>query len=177
MIRKLAVLCVFAAVGRGYGAIKLDAVASETAVSTNTINIPVTVSSNSDRFLGVGCAYYTSSANQSASTVRLNGVDLKFLRRDKDPSFAATTEYWYLVAPASGAGTVTVTFSAALPAGGAGCVAKEFSGVNQTTPIDTSAHSFVSGTNGQNPGTITTGVPGAFVDDVLVAGSSASPGS
>jgi len=154
-------------------AISFASVASGSIINTTTVNIPITISSNPNRILTVGCAYYTTT-NQSVSTAQLSGTNLTFLRRDKDASFAATTEYWYLLAPASGAGTVTITFSASV---GGGCTAKEFYGVSQTTPFNAQTFSLVSGTTTQNPGRITTTISGAFVDDILLTDQLATPGS
>src|SRR5215831_18462297 len=154
-------------------AISFASVASGSIINTTTVNIPITISSNPNRILTVGCAYYATT-NQSVSRARLSGAKLTFLRRDKNASFAAATEYWYLLAPRSGAGTVTITFSDSV---GGGCTAKEFYGVSQATPFNAQTFSLVSGTTTQNPGTIATTISGAFVDDILLTDQLATPGS
>jgi hypothetical protein len=171
MLYRIAVLCFYAVAGAP-GAIVLHPVSSQTApVGASTIPVQFIVSTNVNRFLGVGCAWYTTSGNpnQEISSVDWNGKTLTRLRRDKNPNYAVATEYWYMLAPASGKGKVTVRFSAPLPNGGGGCVAKEFSGVSQSQPIDTSTFSFTSGTVSQNAGTIQVGIAGAMVDNVLAA--------
>ena len=93
---------------------------------------PHTVShtcSGSDRLLVACIALYHSSSVVSALTY--NGVALTRLGNFSD--FQYNSEIWYLVNPASGANTLSLTLSD--PTFGMGLMGLSFTGVDQTTPM------------------------------------------
>ena len=93
----------------------------------------------SDRLLVVCLAFYHSSAFVSALTY--NGVALTFF--DAFSDFQYNSQIWYLVAPATGANTLSITFSGSVF--GMGLTAISFTGADQSTPL--SAFTSASGTS------------------------------
>lgn len=96
---------------RPNGTITQDStVNAETATSSATLTSPsITIAANSNRLLIVGV--YTRGSNvysNSVISVKLDGTtNLKRIRHDNRHD--ARTELWYLIAPATGTHTVTVT--------------------------------------------------------------------
>lgn len=89
-----------------------------------------TVAPNSGRLLLVGVA--TAGAGSTVTSVSLGGVPLRRLAAQDGSQQANRVELWFLVAPAMGTGTVTVTLGgpARVAAGAMG-----FAGVNQAVPF------------------------------------------
>jgi hypothetical protein len=156
-----------------FGAIVLDGVASRASTSPEiTMTYPMAVGAGAHRVLIVGVGYYNRGA--AVASVTYGGTKLELLRRDNDGTHAAATEYWYLVAPASGTADIAVKLnSPACFASGA----LSFSGVHQLIPVDAHASGFAPAGTPGNPGSITPVSNDAWIADFLVAGALPSPGS
>lgn len=108
----------------------------------------------------------------SVSAASYNAVAMTKLIRENDGVRNATVEIWYLVAPASGSNTVSVTL-----AGGtatfADAVCISYTGVDQVTPMDIGGSGAVvlngSTSNSLSPTTVTNN---AWVIDCIDAGGS-----
>jgi len=88
----------------------------------------------------------STTADEILDSATYNGVSLTSSTTRTGAS--ASVQFWYLVAPATGANTVSVTFcsSGSLGAGGAGV--STFTGVDQSTPIDaTTSSTFLNTAN------------------------------
>jgi len=92
-----------------------------------------TTGSGSNRIMVVGVSIRVASV--SVSSITYGAQSLTFLRADIHPSSTIRSELWYLIAPASGTATVTVTLSGTSRAVGGSCT---FAGVAQVSPIDAS---------------------------------------
>jgi hypothetical protein len=75
----------------------------------STYNWTHVIGTNNNRLLVVGVAIFASG---TVSSITLGGQSLSFLRSDVNGVYRS--ELWYLVAPASGVGTITVTLSGSL---------------------------------------------------------------
>lgn len=122
--------------------------------SLSTYNFTHVVGTNTNRLLTVGVSTFAAG---TVSTITYGGVSLTKLRADVNGIY--NSELWYLIAPASGSATVTVTLSASLTsiAGGA-----SWWNVDQTTPF--SANAGANGTNTPASGVVT---PGSITNRVF----------
>lgn len=113
----------------------------------STYNWSHTVGTNSNRLLVVGVSILAAG---SVTAVDLGGVALTKTRFDDTGVYRS--EIWYLINPASGAGTITVTLNASLTsiAGAA-----SWWNVDQTTPF--SANNGATGTNTPASAAVTPG--------------------
>jgi len=93
-----------------------------------------------DRILLVGATgYYTSGGPRSVTGITYNGVALTKINSINGTAdgISQSNDLWYLVAPATGSNTITITWSgAAQYASGSGM---SYTGVAQTSPIDSNA--------------------------------------
>lgn len=92
-------------------------------------------------FVKVGCY---QNAGQTVTGITYNGVALTKVDAQNQGTNTIRAELWYLVAPATGANNVIVTWSAAVAS--ASYCATSYTGVNQTTPLGTSAKTSGTGT-------------------------------
>lgn len=106
--------------------------------------------SGSDRILFVNVRIYdTGASNRSVSTISFNGVALTKVNSITAAVEGATQdgELWYLVAPATGTHTITVTLTGSVSHMASS--AFSYTGVDQTNPIDS------NNTGQNNTGTAT----------------------
>lgn len=113
--------------------IAIDTTATLTpAYSANTTNGAITIGAGTNR--GLVCAAYvrdTSASDLPVTSFTLGAQSLTFVRRDASPTHA--TEWWYLTAPTSGAGTVTVNTTGTVNQLSGYCVA--LTGMKVTSPV------------------------------------------
>ena len=109
----------------------------------------------------------------SVSAVTYNGVGLTRIATDGPTSPAIQGDLWYLVNPATGANTVSVTFAGGTPTR---VVAHSisFTGVDQATPIGTAAHANGSSTT---PSATVSSAAGELVVDALCWNSNVATAS
>ena len=140
--------------------IAVDAESSASdSTSVTTLSWTHTVGSGSDRLLMVGVS--SSVAAHTVTSLTYGAASLTFLGRRQSAS--VDTELWYLVAPAVGADTITVTLSAAARIVGG---AVSFTGVHQTTPLG----SYTSDTaTSASPSVTVSSAEGEAVIDCLAA--------
>lgn len=151
-------------------AIAFDAVASyapvgntvSTASWTHTVGAGLTNS-----ILVICMGYFGSSTSTAATSVTYNGVAATKVRRDNDGAGAAASEIWYLLNPASGANTVSITLSSVtivssdLPGGSV-----SLSGVDQANPLDSQAGSVSVGSHSSQSDNVTTVANNCWTVDV-----------
>jgi len=105
-------------------------------VTTSTTGA-ITIGSGADRGLVCGVQVRdTVAADRPVLTLTIGAQAMTFVRRDSMAGDGASTEWWVLIAPTSGAGTVTVTTTGTVYQLGGKCIA--LTGMNQTTPVGTS---------------------------------------
>jgi hypothetical protein len=92
-----------------------------------------TTGSGSNRIMIVGVSIRDTTVN--VSSISYGAQSLAFARADSNAGYVRS-EIWYLIAPASGTATVTVTLSGTSMATGGSCT---YTGVAQTSPIDANA--------------------------------------
>ncbi|MDF0645985.1 MAG: fibronectin type III domain-containing protein [Nitrospira sp.] len=151
-------------------AVTFDAVSnSATGNRTNAVTWSHTIGSGANRVLAVCTqARDTAAGNVAVTSVTVNGgIALTKARSDvrTDVGVALGTELWYLVNPAVGPNTITVTWAGALASYGVGS-ATSYAGVHQVTPVDATAGSGGSGTT--LSAQITTGTPHALITDCAI---------
>jgi len=126
--------------------ITFDAVSSgNNGGGSTSISWSHTTGSSSNRIMIVGVSIRTTTV--SVSSITYGSQSLTFIRADTHASATIRSELWYLIAPASGTATVTVTLSGTSKATGGSCT---YSGVAQTSPID--VHGGGTGTGGGGTG-------------------------
>ncbi|GAC1574870.1 MAG: hypothetical protein NVS3B9_6980 [Candidatus Doudnabacteria bacterium] len=120
----------------------LDTYSTATSTSLTVTNWSHTVTSaGADRILIVSLGSRNSCTNSPLTSVTYNGVALTNLAAIlQNPALSYYSEVWYLVNPASGTHTISVTSA------NGGCeyleaVASSWTGVNQTVPFGTLATS------------------------------------
>jgi hypothetical protein len=145
---------------------------SSTAISTAS-TFTATVAANSNRWLGVGCTYYSSAGTISSMTYA--GTAMTKVGRFNDGTHAATVEIWKILAPSTGTNNVVVTWGS--QPNFFGCSAISLYAVNQSTDVDTSTSHIVTGTTISNPGTITTANAGEWILNWVLAAATVSAGS
>lgn len=138
----------------GNSIVTLDATNFNTASSSSSVSASITVGSGSNRIL-VAMVATTGSA---ISTIQDAGVDL-ILAQSNTGGFS--TFAYYLLAPAPGSHTVTVTLSA-----GDNVYLSLFSlfGVNQVTPVD--SHNGGHNSSGSPSTSLTVGNANALETDI-----------
>jgi hypothetical protein len=120
-------------------------------------------------------ASYYNGAN-SITTITYNGVALTAVRRD-NPAGAAATEVWYLVAPASGANNVIITFGSGNSGGsGVSAAAISLSGIDQASPIDGQNGSGAAAGGTSQSTSVTTVADSAWLLDILTEDKSPTVG-
>ena len=117
-----------------------------------------TIGSGSNRVLIVT----TSSVNEQANSVTFNGAALTLVGRQVDADNASRISIWYRVNPATGPGTIQVTFAGS--AEGKTMGASSWSGVHQSVPVG--AFASASGTSGTPSVTVASAVGEVVVDAV-----------
>ena len=114
--------------------------------------------------MGIGASASTKTA--TVASVTYGSQALTFLSAHNDAGATRRVEFWFLLAPAVGANTITVTASA-YGAGtvGVGAVSETFTGADQTDPV----RPFVSndGTTATGTGVLTLDVPSALKETVF----------
>jgi hypothetical protein len=146
---------------------------SAAALNASSLVVPVTIPAT-DNLLVVAVAYYNRSV--SASAVTVNGTPLARIRRDSNPSYQATTEFWHVVNPPVGAVNVQITMTGATGTGiPLQAAAVSYSGVDAGLPVEAQAASIVGGTHTSHLDSVTTLTPGAVVLDVLTTGAATAP--
>lgn len=144
-------------------AIALDSYNSVQTAIASSLTYSATVGAIANGILVVGVEYYNWAL--SVSSLTFNGVSLTKAIRTNNGSLNAATEIWYLVNPPSGAHSVVVTLTGSTQLCSS---AASFSGVHQTTPMDTTALGNVVGSgSGSLSQSITTVTAGAWLVDVV----------
>lgn len=117
-------------------AIGRDAVAYSSGTGASTLSWSHACA-GTNRILTVAVRVFddTNDTERTVASVTYNGVALTRIDRQAQGNIAS--ELWYLVAPATGTNTVLVTLGAANDFSGASSVS--FTGVDQSSPINTSA--------------------------------------
>lgn len=155
--------------GGGTGDITIDTTSLLTdAFSTTTTSGSITIGSGSNR--GLVCAIQTrdaTAADRVVSTVTLGAQNFSFVRRDAMSSAGSSTEWWALINPASGAGTITPTTAGTVSQLAGFCIA--LAGMHQTTPIGSNHTGTVdaTGSGTQIITTISNPTSNAWVFDAL----------
>jgi hypothetical protein len=103
---------------------------SSATASTASLTWSHTVGTGANRLLVVGVAI--RNANNVVSAVSYAGKALTFLQARNNHDAAVRVEQWYLIAPPSGSGNVTVTLSGSAKVVGG---AVSFTGANQVAPF------------------------------------------
>ncbi len=144
--------------------------AATTGINTNVASLTIshTVAAGSDLALLASLGYYNRA--RSVTGVTFNGVPLTKQRRYENGSAAATSELWYLPAPAVGTYNLVYTLDAAT---GVGVelvgTAHSYSGVDQTTPIEAdNGGSVVTGAHTSHSGSVTPLTADAWIVDHLL---------
>ena len=145
-------------------AIAFDGTANANQDSVSSITFSHTVTSNTNGILIVGVAI-DSTANRSVSGITYNTIALTKVRSDDEPTTTLHSEVWYLLAPATGAHNVVVTFPGTMD--GAVCVSVSLTGVDQSTPVDAQAGSTSNVTVATDTVTVTTVADNSWVFDIL----------
>jgi len=118
--------------------IAFDAATNTTSTNTNTNSFSHTCT-GSDRFLIVPCASLNNGTSDAITSVTYDGVAMTRLGSALQvPSANWIIYLYYLVNPASGSNTVTVTRNTSN--GQTYGAAASYTGVDQTTPIDASTN-------------------------------------
>lgn len=146
---------------------QISTVKQNTSVSSFSFNVAVTAGLTGGLIILFAQTHSTGSISITAATY--NSVAMTKANRQNSIG-AATTEIWYLVNPASGTNSLSVTLSGS--AGFYDAVAISYSGVDQSTPMDATAvgQSVASGST-SNSLSITTVTNGAVVVDCVNAGA------
>ena len=125
-----------------------NATSSPYEASLSTYSFTHRVGSASNRALVVSVAIFAAG---SVSSITYNGVALSFVRADSNGVYR--TEWWQLVAPATGSNTVQVDLSTSLTSI---AEALSYSNVDQISPVDASGGANgVGGTASASATTIT----------------------
>jgi hypothetical protein len=162
-------------IGAAHAQIALDATSNATPAAASSLTWSHTVS-GSNRLLHVSVAARDGGGtNNDATGVTYNGVALTKVRDDSSNFGTYRSSVWRLVAPATGANNIVVTF-----AGTVGIVAQasgvSLTGVDQTTPD--------AGNNGASDGnstitsisaSVTTTADNAWIIDVIKKGGDDIP--
>jgi hypothetical protein len=144
--------------------IAMDSQSSATTSNSMTLTWSHTVGPGLTRSLLVVGLSIEKTSGASVESITYAGMPLT-----KAGAASATSgvkaELWYLTAPAAGADNVAVTFTKPLSTDGAVGGAISLSGVDQTTPVPTTA---TNGGDGMPSTTITTVNDGAWIIDAIM---------
>lgn len=141
-------------------ALAIDAVSSTSGNGAGPFSWSHTCS-GSDRVLFVGISHYDSS--DTVSGVTYNSVAMTAVPSGATNNGQFYVSLWYLIAPATGSNTVSVTFTGGVFDFKAGSVS--FTGADQTTPLGTAVTATGSSTT---PSVTVTSATGEIVLDTLV---------
>lgn len=142
-----------------------NATAGGFQASGNSLTFSHTVNSNTNGQLSV-CAY--SRNNQTVSGVTYNGVAMTKAAEVTDSTFGVVyASLWSLVAPATGANNVVVSFTGT-PSVMSGASAVSYTGVDQTTPYSNATTN--SGNSASSTVTVTSST-GSLVVDCMTSAS------
>jgi hypothetical protein len=149
-------------------AIALDATTnSGRGTNVSTCSWSHTCSGN-NRLLVV-CVGFKAPTGTTVSSLTYNGVALTFVRANENIISAGTiarSEIWYLVSPATGANSISLTLSASASAVLAGAIS--LTEVDQSSPLD--AHAGQSSSGSTISVVITTVADGAWIIDSYARG-------
>lgn len=124
----------------------VTATAKAGSSASSSLSFSITIPADSNRYLVCGGA--TQDTSKTLTSVTANGTNLTFKNAvDNGASLQARTEYWDLVAPASGSVSIVMTWNGSTAVAG-GCVSVK--DVNQTTPIG----SFTTALNNSNTASV-----------------------
>ncbi len=154
------------------GNIGFDAVSNADSGSSyvSSLSWSHTTGSGSNRLLIVGVTLHPSSPffPASVSSVTYGSQSLTQIRTDTGGGNTIRSDLWYLVAPASGTNTITVTLSfftsAKIVAG-----ACTYTGVDQTSPLDVATGAGGSGSSSSPSQSITVNTNGCWIVGNLAA--------
>jgi len=160
--------------GSGSASIAFDAQSAASATNATSLTWTHAVGSNlSEALLIVGVSLEKQSG-ATVTAITFAGLAMKKAGASVGGN-GVGAELWYLVAPPAGTNAVVATLSAQVGTDGVVAGAISLAGVDQTTPIRTTA---ISGAISGSPSTpIPVAVPGAWLVDVVVIdnGSTTSP--
>lgn len=118
------------------------------------------------RVLVIGVSMLSAADTTTVTGITYNGVAMTQVRRDRNSLMAS--ELWYLIDPARGTNTVTVTLSGLVDSA-AGAVS--FIGVDQATPID--ANNGATGSGDPATVAVTSITDNAYAMDTVVSSDTA----
>jgi hypothetical protein len=137
---------------------------SSTAGTATTQSWSHTVGTGNNRILIVA----TASNNEQANSVTFNGQALTLIGRQTDGGGATRISMWYRLNPASGAGTVQVTYAGSVEQ--KNMVATTWNNVDQPTPLGTFTSQ--SGSSGTASITVASATNDVVVDAVSAENAS-----
>lgn len=154
--------------GSSPGTIALDTTSQLTAAFvTNSTTGSITIGAGTNR--GLVCAVQSRdpvAADRPVSSFTLGAQGLTYIRRDTMPGDGSATEWWGLINPTSGLGTLTVTTTGVVNGLAGYCIA--LTGVDQTAMVGTSTGTIdLSGTNASIETTLSNLISGAWVFDTV----------
>ena len=142
-------------------AVDASSSSSGTGVSSNTWAHTV---SGTNRLLVVGVGFYRN-VNSFISGITYNGVALSAVTGAATNSANYYVDLWYLIAPATGANNIVVTYGGGAPFEN-GCGAVSFTEAHQTTPYGTPMTG--TGTSTSPSVTVSSGTGEIVMDTLLI---------
>jgi len=115
-----------------------------------------TTGSGQNRIMILGVSIRNTTI--SVSSITYGAQSLTFIRADTHASATIRSELWYLIAPASGTATITVTLSGTSKAVGG---SSTYTGVAQTSPIDVNGGT--TGTSSSPSQSVTVSTAGSWL--------------
>jgi len=146
------------------GAIAMDSQSSASTSNSLTLTWSHTVGPGLTRSLVIVGLSIEKTSGASVESITYAGMSLTKAGAASGTS-GVKAELWYLTAPAAGANNLVVTFTKPLSTDGAVGGAISLSGVDQTTPVPTTA---TNGGDGTPSTTITTVNDGAWIIDTIM---------
>jgi hypothetical protein len=164
------------------GAVTLDGASSKSFTQTTTMAVTTesfTTGSADNRLMMVGVSWNASASGSpyaTISSVTFNGTALTHVGTADAGNSRAAAIYYLVNPPANTTGTVTVTFSKNFTTGIVVGVAN-FSGVDQTTPLDLAAKQQATGTSSATSVTVGVTTLGGdeLVFDTVFGGGATAP--
>lgn len=140
------------------------------AISSYTFNTPnIAVLTNGLAVVTTQARGATADGDLAITGITLNSVAMTKaiarLETDTPATGSLRCEIWYLVAPTSGVTTVSVTFTGTVTTATAYC--GSFSGVDQSSPLDTTAGASANAQASPDTVSITTGIDNALLVDSI----------